>query len=112
MYILRPSLLRRRHQHGGYRLCVCEPWTLNPELDLFFSQRAHLLYVSDKSGADLSTVDTGFGMDPRTGVASAPAATAHTALQLVRPVIGFKDRVPAMNRRVERHYHGTWYRSP
>ena len=48
-------------------------------------QRAHLLYVSDASGADLSTVDTGASPDPRTGIASAPAATANTALQLVRP---------------------------
>ena len=46
-------------------------------------QRAHLLFVADGTGADLSAVDAGLGIDPRTGLPAAPAATAATVLQLV-----------------------------
>ncbi len=51
-----------------------------------FLQRAHLLFVADGSGADLSAVDAGLSVDPRTGAPSAPAATAATVLQLVCPM--------------------------
>ena len=47
-------------------------------------QKAHLLFVADGTGADLSAVDAGLGVDPRTGLTAAPAATAATVLQLVR----------------------------
>ncbi len=46
-------------------------------------QKAHLLFVADGTGADLSAVDAGLGVDPRTGLTAAPAATAATVLQLV-----------------------------
>ena len=47
------------------------------------AQRAHLLYATDGSGADLSAVDAGLAVDPRTGSAAPPAATSTTPLQLV-----------------------------
>ena len=39
--------------------------------------------MADGTGADLSAVDAGLGIDPRTGLPAAPAATAATVLQLV-----------------------------
>lgn len=71
---------------SDYTSPVCADSALH-NLSIAPAQRAHLLYVTDGSGADLGTVDTGAQADPRTGTASAPAATASTSLQLVNPVI-------------------------
>ena len=74
----------RRKQFGKPAL-VWQSFRTNSKAACASLQKAHLLFVADGTGADLSAVDAGLGVDPRTGMTAAPAATAATVLQLVRP---------------------------